>query len=83
LVINFGRLLGRWTSGRLRATEHRVLASDRERFSLPFFYEPRADAEIAPLPLPGGEDFAPFRYGDYVRTTSRVRRGLRQRESYS
>jgi isopenicillin N synthase-like dioxygenase len=80
LVVNFGKLLGRWTGERIRATEHRVLGSSRERFSIPFFYEPSVDAAIAPLPLPGSEDFAPFRYGDYVRGTSRVRRGLRQRE---
>jgi isopenicillin N synthase-like dioxygenase len=83
LVVNFGKLLGSWTGGRIRATEHRVLAPDRERFSIPFFYEPRVDAEIAPLPVSGGEAFVPFRYGDYVRGTSRVRRGLRQRERES
>jgi len=66
IVVNFGKLLERWTSGRIRATEHRVLASGRERFSLPFFYEPHVDAEISPLPLPDSEEFAPFLYGDHV-----------------
>ena len=66
LVINFGALLQRWTGGRIRATEHRILANDGERFSLPFFYEPRADARIAPLPLEGGEPFEPFVYGDHL-----------------
>jgi isopenicillin N synthase-like dioxygenase len=66
LAVTFGRLLERWTGGRIRATRHRVLSTGSERFSLPFFYEPGAAAEIAPLPLPGGETFAPFRYGDYV-----------------
>jgi isopenicillin N synthase-like dioxygenase len=66
LVVNFGQLLERWTAGRLRATAHRVLSPGRERFSIPFFYEPRVDAEIAPLPLAGSEPFEPFLYGDFV-----------------
>lgn len=66
LVVNFGKLLERWTGGRIRATEHRVVALGGERFSIPFFYEPRVDAEIRPLPLPGAEPFAPFLYGDHL-----------------
>jgi isopenicillin N synthase-like dioxygenase len=66
LVVNFGGLIERWSGGRIRATAHRVLASGEERFSIPFFYEPRADAVIAPLPIAGAEDFTPFLYGDYV-----------------
>jgi hypothetical protein len=50
LTVNFGKLMQRWTDGRIKATEHRVLGSAEERFSIPFFYEPRVDAEIAPLP---------------------------------
>lgn len=66
LAINFGGLLQRWSGGRVRATRHRVMAPGRERFSIPFFYEPRADAEIAPLPIAGAEPFQPFLYGDYL-----------------
>lgn len=66
VVVNFGALLERWTGGRIRATEHRVLGSDRERCSIPFFYEPRVDAMIAPLPLAGGPTFEPFQFGDYL-----------------
>lgn len=66
VVVNFGALLGRWTGGRIRATEHRVLGSDRERFSIPFFYEPCVDATIAPLPIAGGASFEPFVFGDYL-----------------
>jgi isopenicillin N synthase-like dioxygenase len=50
LAVNFGKLLESWTGGRIRATEHRVLGSAQERRSIPFFYEPRADAVIAPCP---------------------------------
>jgi isopenicillin N synthase-like dioxygenase len=66
LAVNFGKVLERWTGGRIKATEHRVLGSGRERFSIPFFYEPRVDAEIAPLPLPGIAGFPPFLYGDHL-----------------
>jgi isopenicillin N synthase-like dioxygenase len=66
LAVNFGQLLERWTSGRVRATRHRVIAPKQARFSIPFFYEPRVDAEIAPLPLAGAEPFEPFLYGDYL-----------------
>lgn len=70
LAINFGKVLDRWTGGRIKATEHRVLGSDSERFSIPFFYEPRVDAEIAPLTIAGVQLFAPFYYGDHLWTSS-------------
>jgi isopenicillin N synthase-like dioxygenase len=64
LVINFGKLLERWTGGRVRATRHRVIGSGAERFSVPFFYEPAVDAVIRPLQL--GAGFAPVTYGDHL-----------------
>ncbi|TSD81993.1 isopenicillin N synthase family oxygenase, partial [Mycobacterium sp. KBS0706] len=66
LVVNFGKLLERWTSGRILAAEHRVLSPGRERFSVPFFYEPRVDARIEPLALGDAEPYVPFLYGDHV-----------------
>ncbi len=70
LVVNFGKVLERWTGGRIRATEHRVIGDGHERRSIPFFYEARADAEIAPLPLAGAAQFEPFLYGDYLWATT-------------
>jgi isopenicillin N synthase-like dioxygenase len=64
LAVNFGQLLERWTGGGVKATRHRVIAPKQARFSIPFFYEPRVDAEIAPLA--GTEPFEPFLYGDYL-----------------
>jgi len=69
LAVNFGKLLERWTGGRIKATEHRVIGLNRERHSIPFFYEPRTDARIAPLPLSGMAPFEPFCYGDYLWST--------------
>jgi isopenicillin N synthase-like dioxygenase len=66
LVVNFGALLERWTSGRVRATPHRVLSTAPTRYSIPFFYEPRVDAVIAPLPLERAAPFEPFSYGDHL-----------------
>jgi isopenicillin N synthase-like dioxygenase len=66
LAVNFGKVLQRWTAGRVQATVHRVLGWGQERFSIPYFYEPRADAVIAPLDLPGAEAFEPFYYGDHL-----------------
>ena len=66
LVVNFGKLLERWTGGRIRATAHRVLGNDSPRCSIPFFYEPRADARIEPLEIEGAEPFAPFLYGEHL-----------------
>ena len=65
-AVNFGGLLERWTGGRIRATRHRVLGQGEERFSVPFFFEPRPSTIIEPLPLEGIEPFEPFEYGDHL-----------------
>jgi isopenicillin N synthase-like dioxygenase len=70
LAVNFGRVLERWCGGRIKATEHRVIGTDTERMSIPFFYEARADAEIGPLPMDCAQSFAPFLYGDYLWATT-------------
>jgi isopenicillin N synthase-like dioxygenase len=69
LAVNFGKLLEKWTGGRIKATEHRVIGRTEERFSIPFFYDARVDALIEPLPLPGIERFTPFYFGDYLWST--------------
>ncbi|MFI5530670.1 isopenicillin N synthase family dioxygenase [Kitasatospora sp. NPDC051853] len=53
-VVNLGELLEVATDGYLKATRHRVVspAGARERFSVPFFYNPRLDAHIEPLDFP-------------------------------
>jgi isopenicillin N synthase-like dioxygenase len=50
LVINIGDIVQVWSNDRYRAALHRVLASaDAERFTAPFFLNPRYDASYAPL----------------------------------
>jgi isopenicillin N synthase-like dioxygenase len=70
LAVNFGKVLERWCAGRIKATEHRVVGTGRERMSIPFFYEARADAEIRPLPNDPPSSFEPFLYGDYLWATT-------------
>lgn len=70
LAVNFGKVLERWSCGRIRATEHRVIGSGQERMSVPFFYEARADAAIRPLPIDAADSFEPFLYGDYLWATT-------------
>ena len=70
LAVNFGRVLERWSAGRIRATEHRVIGNGRERMSIPFFYEARAEAEIRPLPMDSAASFEPFLFGDYLWATT-------------
>ena len=69
-AVNFGGLLSRWTGRRIRATRHRVLSAGPERFSIPFFFEPRPDTLIAPLPVAKAEAFKPFLFGDYLWDTT-------------
>ncbi|MGO1121036.1 2OG-Fe(II) oxygenase family protein [Rhodovibrionaceae bacterium A322] len=69
-AINFGGLLARWTGGRIKATRHRVLGLGEERFSIPFFFEPRPDAVISPLPIDGVKPFQPFQFGDHLWATT-------------
>ncbi|MFD7033415.1 isopenicillin N synthase family dioxygenase [Streptomyces sp. NPDC059917] len=56
-VVNLGELLEIATQGYLRATDHRVVSPPGavERYSVPFFYNPRLDAVVGTVP------------GDYLR----------------
>jgi isopenicillin N synthase-like dioxygenase len=53
-IVNIGELLEVATGGYLRATEHRVNLHGpaAERISVPFFFNPRLDAQIPVLSLP-------------------------------
>jgi isopenicillin N synthase-like dioxygenase len=51
-VVNLGELLEVATDGYLKATSHRVVSPPGERYSVPFFYNPRLDAHIEPLEFP-------------------------------
>lgn len=49
-VVNIGDMMARWTNDLYASTRHRVInLSDRDRYSIPFFYDPDFDAEVACL----------------------------------
>lgn len=47
-IINFGEMLEFWTAGRVKATLHRVKGGPEERISVPLFFNPSFDANVAP-----------------------------------
>lgn len=48
-IINFGEMLEMWTNKRVVATPHRVVGSMSERISVPMFFNPNHDANVAPM----------------------------------
>jgi len=69
-AVNFGGLLERWTGGLIKATPHGVGPTDQDRYSIPFFFEPRPDTLVAPLPIDGIKPFEPFLFGDHLWATT-------------
>lgn len=68
LVVNVGDMLHRMSNGRLLSTPHRVInATGRERYSVPFFFDPHVSTMIQPLPGTGAPRFDPIRFGDFLR----------------
>lgn len=71
-VVNVGSMLHRWSNGRLLATAHRVVnRSGRERYSVPFFFDPSVDTVVAPLDscidADRGPLFSPVHFGEFLR----------------
>ena len=48
-IINFGEMLEMWTDGKVRATPHRVKGTREERISVPMFFNPNHDTNVAPI----------------------------------
>jgi isopenicillin N synthase-like dioxygenase len=70
-VLNVGDIGERWSNGTLRSTPHRVLnRTGRDRYSIPYFFDPAASAVVSPLPgcTPAREAprFESVTYGDYL-----------------
>lgn len=49
-IVNVGDLLEGWTNGRFKATQHRVVNTGNERFSMPLFFAVDYHTVIEPLP---------------------------------
>jgi isopenicillin N synthase-like dioxygenase len=70
-VVNIGDMMERWTNGVFTSTLHRVInISGRERYSIPFFFDPDFDAEVVCLDTclaPGGTPkFPPTTAGQHL-----------------
>lgn len=56
-IVNSGDMLRRWTNDRFLATPHRVInRSGRERYSIPFFFDPALDYPMACVPTCASAD---------------------------
>ena len=47
-IVNFGEVMEFWTSGAVKATPHRVVGGNAERISVPLFFNPAHDTNVAP-----------------------------------
>ena len=47
IIINFGDMLEIWSDKKIKATPHRVVGTQKERFSIPFFFNPQYDTIIS------------------------------------
>jgi isopenicillin N synthase-like dioxygenase len=70
-LVNIGQMMQRWTNDRYHATWHRVqLPGAVDRYSIPFFFEPRYDALIEPLDVccdaADPPRYEPCEFGPYV-----------------
>ena len=69
-LVNTGDTLNRWSNGRFLSTPHRASNnSGRERYAMPFFYDPNTDTLIECLPFCQGPDnppkYRPQTYGEF------------------
>jgi len=67
-VVNLGNIFERVTNYRLKATMHRVMDIGCERYSSPFFFEPKSSAVIPSNILNSAEDQVdePIVYGRWL-----------------
>jgi isopenicillin N synthase-like dioxygenase len=70
-LVNSGDILRRWTNDRFLSTSHRVLnSSGRDRYAMPYFFDPNTDTVIECLPTCQGSDnpakYPPVAYESYL-----------------
>jgi len=70
LVINIGDIVQVWSNDRYQAALHRVRANaGKQRFSVPFFFNPRYEVDYAPLSttLDQPAHYRPINWGEFRR----------------
>jgi isopenicillin N synthase-like dioxygenase len=70
-LVNNADMCRRWTNDRWRSAPHRVINKTGEvRYSIPFFFGPRADVKLACLPTCQSADnppkYPPMSFGEYL-----------------
>ena len=66
-VVNVGDMLHRLSNGRFLSTPHRVInRTGKERYSVPFFFDPHVTTDIAPLKGTGAPNFTPLNFGTFL-----------------
>ena len=50
IIVNTGEFLNRWSNGRFMATPHRVVAPEKDRYSMAMFFNPDPETLADPLP---------------------------------
>ena len=84
-IVNIGDLLEGWTNGLFKATQHRVVNTGKERYSIPLFFTVDYHTVVEPLPLfvsperpagygriVSGEHLAGFSLNEYKHLRRRV-----------
>eukprot|EP00884_Botryococcus_braunii_P005263 jgi/Botrbrau1/14738/Bobra.0108s0082.1 len=70
-VINLGDLLERWSNGLFKSTRHRVISvTGKDRYSIPFFFEPNYDVVVECLPTCSDDKnppkYPPITVGEHI-----------------
>lgn len=81
IIVNVGDLMTRWTNGRFRSAQHRVINNTgRERFSIPQFHHPNFHTLVDPRQLDQAckASYEPVVAGEYVAGSFR-----RERKSWA
>ena len=81
-VINIGDLMAHWTNGLYQSNKHQVVnRTGKERFSIPFFFNPDHRAIIKSLPncnqLDSQDVYQPVMAGEYISNKIRRNQGFK------
>jgi isopenicillin N synthase-like dioxygenase len=71
IIVNTGDMLRRVSNDKIISTPHRVInTSGRERYSIPFFFEPNMQSIVSPISRDSTKDskvmHQPLKYADYI-----------------